>query len=66
VSLAGAKRSIEQLLPEELHKQVLSETVNAFHKRWTERTSCKPGFVVKRCRGYKAPASALPADQYSF
>jgi PPIC-type PPIASE domain len=66
VSLAEAKRSIQALLPEELHKQVLSRTVNAFRKKWTERTICEPGFVVKGCSQYKAPASALPADQYSF
>jgi foldase protein PrsA len=63
-TLAEVQGQLKAALPETLYRQALAQAVAAFRKKWIARTSCRAGFVVQECRGYKG--SGPPVDPYTF
>jgi parvulin-like peptidyl-prolyl isomerase len=51
---AEIEASIKQQLPAELQQQARVQFVKAWRKRWTAQTDCSPGYVVQKCRQFKA------------
>ena len=54
-SLAQAKASIKQQLIATRQQTALAKFVKEFKKKWTEKTDCKPEYVVPDCKQYVAP-----------
>jgi foldase protein PrsA len=50
--LAQARSSIERRLAGWRRRRALAAFVQAWARKWTARTDCKPGYVVWRCRQY--------------
>lgn len=67
-TLAQVQAVIRQKLPNILYKQALLAFVREWRKRWTARTDCQAGYVVAKCRQFKA-SNATPLekeDPYTF
>ena len=59
--------SIREELSRRREAQAIARFVAAWHAKWTARTSCVRGLVVRGCPGFDAAASTdLPAALYSF
>lgn len=61
-TLAQVQVAIRQKLPNILYKQALVTFVREWRKRWTAITDCQPGYVVAKCRQFKA-SSAAPLEK---
>lgn len=61
--LAEVQLSIRQQLPEILYNHALVAFVSAWRERWTARTDCQPGYVVAKCRQFKASSVAPSAKE---
>jgi hypothetical protein len=52
-------RQVSATIRRQLHasslRHALAAAVGAWRARWTERTSCGPGYVVQKCRQYRGP-----------
>jgi foldase protein PrsA len=57
-ALAEVEASIRQRLAAQRQRRVSTELLDAFKRKWVARTSCRPGYVVPRCRQYTGAASA--------
>jgi foldase protein PrsA len=64
--LAQARPSIEHTLASEGRQQAAAESIKAWRMKWIARTSCRPGFVVQKCRQYIASTSSPPEDPSAF
>jgi foldase protein PrsA len=53
--LAKAKASIAEALTESQRQSTLAGYIAAFRKKWTARTDCAPGYVVRNCKQYTGP-----------
>jgi parvulin-like peptidyl-prolyl isomerase len=63
-ALPEVKAQIESTLGQQAQQEHLSEFVAEFQTKWTQRTTCADGFVMKNCSNYKGdghPANASPA-----
>jgi parvulin-like peptidyl-prolyl isomerase len=65
-TLAQSAAAIRAQLPSELYNQALVSFIKHWRATWTARTDCQPGYVVAKCKQYKAPVGALPEDAYSL
>jgi foldase protein PrsA len=67
-TLAQAQAAIRQQLPDKAYKQALVAFVREWRKRWRARTDCRAGYVVAKCRQFKASSAASleEEDPYSF
>jgi parvulin-like peptidyl-prolyl isomerase len=63
-TLARVASQIRQDLPLELQREALVEFIKAWRAKWTARTDCSPGYVVRRCRQSKAAPTA--EDPYTL
>lgn len=59
-TLAEARPEVAQQLHLALRDRTISRFVTAFRRRWTSRTNCLPGYVVKYCKQYKPSKTASP------
>jgi foldase protein PrsA len=64
--LARVEATIRQKLPEELHRRALASFVTAFRRKWTARTTCRPGYVAQDCRQFVPSKTTPPRDPYTF
>ncbi len=61
-SLSTAQSTIQQQITAQKQQKALSEFIKNFRKKWEARTECRSTYLVKDCKGYKAPAtSTLPS-----
>jgi hypothetical protein len=60
--LAEVVTSIEKQLPEQLRQRALVAFIRRWRAKWTARTDCSPGYVVLKCRQFRASGAALPED----
>jgi parvulin-like peptidyl-prolyl isomerase len=63
-SLAEVKAQIEETLKGEKQQEFLAEFASDFESKWTSRTYCADGYVVKKCANFSGeahPANAAPA-----
>jgi foldase protein PrsA len=58
VSLAGVETLIARRLREQHRGAALARFAGPYRAKWRARTSCRPGFVVAKCRQYRGPAPA--------
>jgi parvulin-like peptidyl-prolyl isomerase len=64
--LSAVYSTIKALLPGELAQQALVNYIKAWRARWTARTDCSPGYVIHKCRQFKAPSASPPEDPYTL
>jgi hypothetical protein len=57
-TLRQASGAIAQQLREASLRRALLAAVAAWRTRWRAQTSCRPGYVVQKCRQYSGPKSA--------
>jgi foldase protein PrsA len=63
-TLRQASGAIAQQLREASLRRALVAAVGAWRTRWRAKTSCRPGYVVQKCRQYSGPQS--PEDPLAF
>ncbi|HEY2142003.1 MAG TPA: peptidyl-prolyl cis-trans isomerase [Solirubrobacteraceae bacterium] len=51
-TLARSEASIRQWLAVRQLRQMTTKLLAAFERKWTAKTSCRPGYVVAKCRRY--------------
>jgi parvulin-like peptidyl-prolyl isomerase len=56
-ALTQVQSSIQQQITAQKQQKALSEFVKSFRKKWEARTECRAEYLVKDCKGYKAPAT---------
>jgi foldase protein PrsA len=56
-ALSKVQSTIQQQITAEKQQKALSEFVKNFRKKWEARTECRANYMVKDCKGYKAPAT---------
>jgi hypothetical protein len=61
-SLAEVRPEIVRLLHQQRRDRIVTRFVAAFRKKWTSRTTCAPGYVVKYCRQYRGSKAELRED----
>jgi foldase protein PrsA len=67
IPLSQVKTAIARQLTALQQKRHLAAFVIAFRRRWTAKTDCRAGYVlVKSCKQFKQPASALAEDPYTI
>ena len=54
-SLAQVKETVKQQLASTQQQTALTKFVKEFEKSGRARTECRAGFVMQRCKQYKAP-----------
>jgi parvulin-like peptidyl-prolyl isomerase len=64
--LSAVSASIKALLPGEHAQEALVDYIKAWRARWIARTSCSQGYVIRKCREFKVPATAPPEDPYTL
>ncbi len=61
-SLAQVKETVKSQLASTQQQTALAKFVKEFENRWKNRTECRSGYVMQRCKEYKAPkTTATPA-----
>lgn len=65
-SIAEVEAMLKQKLPPELEKQALVHFVKTWRKKWTARTNCNPGYIVRKCRQYKTSSGTPEEDPYTL
>ncbi|MFI4972594.1 MAG: peptidylprolyl isomerase, partial [Hyphomicrobiales bacterium] len=67
-ALTRVQATIKKQLPNILYKQALVAFVAGWRKRWTARTDCRAGYVVAKCRQFKASGAGPPEreDPYTL
>ncbi|HXB64741.1 MAG TPA: peptidyl-prolyl cis-trans isomerase [Solirubrobacteraceae bacterium] len=61
-SLSQVKETVKSQLAATQQQTALTKFVKEFETRWKNRTECRAGFVMQRCKEYKAPkTTATPA-----
>jgi hypothetical protein len=65
--LSAVAGAIREELARRDEAQAIARFVAAWHAKWTARTSCAGGLVVRGCQGFDAASSTdLPVALYSF
>jgi hypothetical protein len=64
--LGQVQDAIKQQLTTERQRQTLAQFIKEWRQRWTAPTDCKPGFIVQKCRQYKASRATTPEDPYTL
>lgn len=64
LSLGAVAALIKAILPEALARQALVDYIKAWRAKWTARTDCTRGYVIRKCRQFKVPVTAGPEDPY--
>jgi foldase protein PrsA len=54
-TLKQAEPLIKSQLAATQQQKALSTFATDFNKKWTAKTECRPGYVIKDCKSYKAP-----------
>jgi foldase protein PrsA len=62
--LSQARLTIEQELTDHQRRRTLARFIRAWRRRWTAKTSCRPGYIVQKCSNYHG--TRTPEDAYSF
>jgi foldase protein PrsA len=62
--LAQVEGSIERRLAAERQRATLADFISAWRKKWIARTTCRPGYVVQKCREYRGPLT--PEEPSAF
>jgi hypothetical protein len=67
-SFTQAGPKIMRVLPKTLYKAAFAAYVRGWRQRWRARTDCQPGYVVPKCRQFKASGAhpAEPEDPYTL
>jgi len=65
-TLAEVQDSIEKQLATEKQRRTLGKLTKALKAKWTARTDCHPGYVVQKCKQYKAPSTTSPEDLFTL
>jgi foldase protein PrsA len=65
-TFAQVKSSIDKKLRGEALERALSDFAASWRKRWIARTSCRPGFIVRKCRQFKRSAATPPEPPDAF
>jgi foldase protein PrsA len=65
-TLAQVQGSIERQLAAEQRRRTLAAFIKAWRKKWISRTDCQAGYVVQKCRQYKASAATPPEDPFTL
>lgn len=61
-SLSQVKSTVKSQLAATQQQTALTKFVKEFEARWKNRTECRSGYVMQRCKEYKAPkTTATPA-----
>lgn len=60
-ALAQVKATIKQQLASQGSQKSLEKFGKELEKKWQARTECRPEYMVKNCKGYKAPKTAAGA-----
>jgi foldase protein PrsA len=60
-SLAQVRQTAKAQLSSLRQSSAFTNFVKSFERHWTERTDCRPGYVVQHCKQYKAPPGAASA-----
>lgn len=61
--LAAARATILKRLAAQHRALALERFANAYRRRWTEKTTCSPGYVVVGCADYTGP---IPVERGPF
>jgi foldase protein PrsA len=64
--LASVEAALKQELPTTLYRQALVAYIKAWRTKWRARTSCAPGYVVRKCREFRPVKSEAPEDPYTM
>jgi foldase protein PrsA len=65
--LSEVADSIREELSHSREQQAIARFVAAWHTKWTARTSCAGGLLVRGCQGFDADASTeMPSRLYAF
>jgi hypothetical protein len=51
--LSEVSAEISERLSEERHRRALASFLETYRREWTAKTSCRAGFVVQKCSGYR-------------
>lgn len=62
-TLAQSQAAIKQQLPNEMYKQALVAFISTWRLRWRARTDCEAGYVVTKCRQFKAAGAAQSENE---
>ncbi len=57
---------LQSELPELRNKEALVAYIKSWRARLRPRTSCSPGYVVRKCRQYVARKNEVPEDAYTL
>ncbi len=57
--LSQVKTTIKQQLQSTGTQKAFEKFTKEFKKKWEARTECRDGYLVKDCKGYKAPKGAV-------
>lgn len=61
-TLVQSRAAIRQQLPNTLFKKALVAFVKAWRMKWKDRTNCRAGYVVSKCRQFRA-SGAIPFEK---
>jgi foldase protein PrsA len=62
LTLAEAQPEVILQLQRELKARVFSHYEAMLQRKWTEKTTCRPGYIVKYCKHYKTPETGAEED----
>lgn len=65
-SLSEAQASIKKQLIAERPNQTLARFIAAWRASWRAQTSCRPGYVIPKCREYRHTGATPPEEPLSF
>lgn len=65
-SLDEAKSQISAQLAEQVKQQTFSAFVSSYGTRWTSRTFCASGYLIKRCSNYKGNGRPPEANEACY
>jgi hypothetical protein len=62
IPLSQVAATINASLPTELYDSALAAFVERWRAAWLGKTSCSPGYVVRKCKQFKATTPSLPEN----
>lgn len=65
-TLSEVEPGIKKELPAELQRQALAAYIHAWRGRWRPKTTCQPGYVIQKCREFKALPTTQAEDPYTL
>ena len=64
--LSAVKATLAAKLTEKQKYQVLGGFIAAFRRKWTARTDCQAGYVVRNCKQFKKAGASEAEDPYTL